>query len=129
MQTIRVLLVDDSPAFVHEAAGFLSETPGFEVVGWTSSGLEALDIVGRLPVDLVLMDIAMPGMNGLEATRRIKKRPEAPKVVILTLHDGLEFRTAALTAEADGFVAKSDLSAKLVPCVHALFHEGPDPRS
>jgi len=67
------------------------------------------------------MDVAMPGMNGLEATRQIKARPAAPRVVILTFYDNPEYRAVAQTVGADGFVTKSDFAAQLLPLIYALF--------
>ena len=65
----------------------------------------------------------MPGMNRLEATRRLKESPSAPRVVILTLHDTEEYRLAAEQARADGFIAKSDFGQKLLPLLETLLHE------
>lgn len=66
----------------------------------------ALDLIAKTRPDVVLADLAMPGMNGLELTRRIKAQRDPPRVVVLTLHDEPEYRTAAARAGADGFVAK-----------------------
>lgn len=84
------------------------------------SGPKALEQVGPLHPHLVLMDLAMEGMNGLEATRRLKAQENPPRVIILTLHDNPEYRAAAEQAHADGFVAKSDLGEKLLPLIHHL---------
>ena len=74
----RILLVDDSLHFIESAERFLSEELGVNVVGSALSGIEAIDQVMRLRPDLVLMDVAMPGMDGLEATHKIKAMPNAP---------------------------------------------------
>jgi DNA-binding NarL/FixJ family response regulator len=118
---IRVLLVDDSPAFLETAARFLSTDPGIQIVGGARSGPEALEQARLLGPSLVLMDLAMHGMSGLEATRHLKAQPDAPRVIVLTLHDNLEYRAAAELARADGFVAKSDFGEKLLPLIHHLF--------
>jgi len=118
--TIRVLLVDDNLAFLETAERFLSCDPRIQVVGGVLSGTEALERAGQLHPNLVLMDLAMDGMNGLETTQLLKARADPPHVIILTLHDNPEYRAAAKRARADGFVSKSDLSDELLPLIHRL---------
>ena len=83
----RILLVDDSRRFIESAERFFADELRVTVVGSALSGKEALDQVARLNPDLVLMDVAMPGMDGLEATQHIKARANAPLVIILTFYD------------------------------------------
>jgi len=123
MTPVRVLLVDDNAEFLGSATHFMSEDSDIEIAGYALSGDEALKQVVRLVPDLVLMDLAMPGMSGLEATRQIKALPETPRVVILTLHDNAEYRAAAAAAGADGFVAKSEFCTALQPQIHDMFPE------
>jgi len=123
MPPLRVLLVDDSPEFLESAAYFLSLQPSVKVVGRALSGPDALEMASRLRPDLVLMDWAMPEMTGLEAARRLKAQPGAPRVVILTLHDNPQYRAAAQAAGADGFISKADFGAQLPPLIHRLFAE------
>lgn len=120
MKKFRVLLVDDSEEFLNSAASFLSLQPGLEVVGQVRSGAEAIRIGAEVAPDLILMDIAMPQMNGLEATRRIKAGPAAPLVVILTLYDHPDYRSQSKMAGADGFVSKSNFVLELLPVIDAL---------
>lgn len=121
MSPIQVLLVDDSPEFLESAARFLSADPHVRVVGRALSGRQALEQIVCLQPDVVLMDWAMPDIDGLEATRQIKKRLGAPYVVILTLHDNDEYRLAAQAAGADGYITKSEFGTELLPFVHRLF--------
>ncbi len=121
MNKIKVLLVDNSKQFLQSATTFLSQCPSVEVIGTATSGKDAIKKVQELSPDLVLMDIAMPQMNGIEATRCIKGQAGAPKIIILTLHDNTEYRSAAKDAGSDGFVRKSDLRTHLLPMIHALF--------
>jgi len=123
MAAIRVLIVDDSPQFLKVARMMLSEDPDLEVVGGTCSGADAVDLVSRLHPDVVLMDLAMPLMNGLEATRHIKTWPQAPIVIIVTLYDNTEYRNTASAAGADGFLLKSEAATQLQPLIHSLVHE------
>src|SRR5258707_7117449 len=104
MPARRVLLVDDSPEFLESAVNFLAADPAIEVVGRAFSGRGAMEQLPVLKPDLVLMDVSMPEMNGLEATRRIKAQDEELRVILLTLHDNPEYRAAARAAKADGFV-------------------------
>ena len=76
-------------------------------------------------VDLVLMDIAMPEMNGLEATRWIKAQANAPRVLILTLYDSNEYRAEAKAVCADGFVSKLASDDELLPLIYTLFAKSP----
>ena len=119
MAKTRVLLVDDSADFLESATLLLTAAPGLTVVGRAASGEEALSEVERLLPDLVLMDVQMPGIGGLEATRRIKARTHAPRVILLTMHDTVEYREAAEAAGANGFLSKlaftTAISAMLPP--------------
>lgn len=127
MQPIHVLIVDDNPIFIEAARRFFSAEPWLEVIGHALSGREALKMVTALQPDLVLMDYVMPGMNGLEATGRIKARPDAPRVVILTLHNLPEYRAQAETVQADGFVSKAEFGRDLLPLIQTLFAEADAP--
>jgi DNA-binding NarL/FixJ family response regulator len=118
---VRTLMVDDHAAFLDEMARFLAEDRGTDVVGRAVSGEDALEQTRALRPDLVLMDLAMPGMGGLEATRRLKAETGAPCVIMLSLHDHPMYRLAALGAGANGFIPKSQLGTALLPLIHSLF--------
>lgn len=120
---IRTLLIDDNSEFLDLAVRFLSENANIEVVGRLSSGKDALEQLSNVRPDLVLMDLAMAEMNGLEATRRIKTLVVPPKVIVLTLHDHSVYRKAAMDAGADGFVSKTDFATALLPFVYRLFDD------
>ena len=91
-----------------------------EVVGQAESGEAAIAQVQRLNPDVVVMDLAMPEMNGLEATRHLKRFPQPPKVILLTLYDNSEYSMAARLAGADGFITKSEAGAALLLLIHKL---------
>jgi DNA-binding NarL/FixJ family response regulator len=123
MIPIRVLLVDDSREFLKAASAFLASDPAIEVVGKFHNAKEALEQAPKLHPDLVLMDIAMPKMNGLEATRRLKQQARPPRVIILTMYDDLEYRNASNLAAADAFMSKSEFGVDLLPLIHSMFPE------
>lgn len=120
MSKIKVLLADDSPEFLKMASQFLAADPGIELVGVALTGKDALALAAELQPELILMDMIMPHMNGVEATRQIKSLPNAPIVVLLTGHDTPEYRSAATDAGADGFVYKPELFKELLPLIHQL---------
>jgi DNA-binding NarL/FixJ family response regulator len=118
---VRTLMVDDHAAFLDELAHLLAEEQEIDVVGRTVSGEDALEQTAALRPDLVLMDLAMPGMGGLEATRRLKAESGAPRVIMLSLHEHSMYRLAAQDAGANGFIPKSKLGTTLLPMIHSLF--------
>lgn len=120
---LRILLVDDSPAFLHAATRALALDPRIDIVGKALSGFQAVALVPEVQPDVVLMDVAMPGMNGFEATRQIKAQPNPPRVVMLTSHDIAHYRTAAVDAGADNFVNKADFGTELLPLIETVLAE------
>jgi DNA-binding NarL/FixJ family response regulator len=107
----RVVLVDDDELFLESARAILSANEQIEVVGCARDGAESVRLVERLRPDLVLMDIGLPSIDGVEATRLIHERtPEMP-IVMLTGHRGREQADAAADAGAIGYVHKDELGA------------------
>jgi DNA-binding NarL/FixJ family response regulator len=84
---VRVLVVDDSPVCQHALCAVVTATPGFEAVGQASSGREALDLVSLAGAELVLLDVHMPGLDGLETANRIRRRHPDVVVALLTAND------------------------------------------
>jgi DNA-binding NarL/FixJ family response regulator len=101
-----ILIVDDLEHVRQGLRTILELAGGIEVAGEASNGLEAIQQASMLRPDVVLMDLAMPGMDGLEATRRIKAEHPGVGVVIITIHDGEETRERAAEAGVDAFLAK-----------------------
>jgi DNA-binding NarL/FixJ family response regulator len=104
---VRVLLVDDQAAYLRAMAAVVQESPGFEVVGEASSAEEALGIVPELLPDLVLMDVNLPGIDGLEATRLLRGRGCPPVVLLLSTYDEDVGEDFLVDSGAAAYVTKS----------------------
>lgn len=102
---VRVLLVDDAARVRNELRQLLELSGAVQVVGEAGDGLEAVRLAAELSPEVIIMDLEMPGMDGFEATRQIKAYPPAPRVVILSVHEGLAEQKAQ-AAGADSFVIK-----------------------
>ena len=107
-RTVRVLIVDDQEPFRSAARMVVELTDGFEVAGEAATGEEGIAMVGELAPDLILMDIKMPGMDGLEATRQIVADDGGAKVVVLSTYEASEYEQLALEAGAVAFISKSE---------------------
>ncbi len=106
MGKIRILIVDDHGIVRAGVRSLLEGQPDIEVVGEAAGGEEAIEKAIRFRPELVLMDIAMPGMNGIEATRRVKKELPDVSVLVLSMHDDEEFFFPVLRAGASGYILK-----------------------
>jgi len=123
MGKIRVLIVDDHAILREGIRALLALSKDMEVVGEAGDGQTGIDRARELQPDVVLMDIAMPGLDGLEATRRIKDRHRNVKVLILTQHENREYVFPILKAGADGYVLKKAAGTELISAIRAV-HEG-----
>lgn len=105
---VRVVIVDDQEPFRQAARMVVELSNGFDVVGEAVSGEDALDTVRAVDPDLVLMDVHLPGIDGLEATRRIlAEAPRARVILVLSTHDAADYEAMALAAGAAAFIPKS----------------------
>lgn len=121
---VRVLLADDHAMFREGIRLLLETRGGFEVVGEAATGQEALELALSLRPDVVIMDIGMPGMNGLEATRLIRAESPESRVLILTIHGTDEYFFQALEAGASGYVLKEAASTDLVSAIESVQRGG-----
>ena len=121
MSKIRVLVVDDHTIVRDGICALLELAGDIEVVGEAADGSEALAMIRKLEPNVVLMDIAMPIMGGLEATRRINKEFPRTKVLILTQYDDKEYVFPVIEAGASGFVSKIAVSSELVSGIRSVY--------
>jgi len=119
MMDTKVLLVDDHAILREGIRMVLDAQSGITVVGEAEDGRQALELVEKLEPDVVVMDIAMPNMNGAEATRQIKRRFPRTKVVILTMHENQQYLTQIVNAGATACVLKRSAGTELVTAVKA----------
>ncbi len=120
MSTIRLLLVDDHAILRDGLRALLSYYPDVEVVGEAEDGLQAIQAVDSLSPDVVLMDIAMPGMNGLEATRRIRQSHPDTRILVLTQYDDQRYVLPFVRAGVSGYVIKRALGSDLINAVRTV---------
>ncbi|CAL2067839.1 Uncharacterized transcriptional regulatory protein YxjL [Streptomyces murinus] len=119
--TIRVMLVDDQVLLRTGFGMVLAAQPDMEVVAEAGDGVEALEALRSTKVDVVLMDVRMPKLDGVEATRRICEQPDAPKVLILTTFDLDEYAFSGLKAGASGFMLKDVPPDELLAAIRAVY--------
>lgn len=124
MSEIRVLVVDDHAILRDGIRSLLERQEDIRVVGEATNGREAIERVQELAPDLVLMDVAMPEMDGLEATRQIKALYPQVRVLILTQHDDREYVEPMLRAGASGYVLKRSGGREVVSAIHQVFEHG-----
>jgi two-component system response regulator NreC len=120
---IRVLIADDHALLREGLRALLALSEDIEVVGEAADGLEALEKVPELKPDVVIMDIVMPRMNGLEATRLIRERHPESRVLILSMYDDHEYVVQIIQAGASGYVLKRVVTEDLVRAIHEV-HAG-----
>lgn len=118
----RLLIADDFPLFRKGVREFLESQTGYEVIGEAATGREALSKAKRLKPHVVILDIGMPELNGLDATREILKAIPGTEVIILSLHESEDLVHQVLEAGARGYVLKSDAESTLLEAVEAVRH-------
>jgi DNA-binding NarL/FixJ family response regulator len=122
IQPIRVILADDHTLVRAGMRVLLEKLPGVEVVGEASEGREALRLVRKQRPDVVLMDISMPGLNGLEAAARMAREFPEVRVIILSMHNNEEYYWRALKAGAAGYLLKKAATAELESALQRVMH-------
>lgn len=116
----RILLVDDHELVRRGIRSLLEAEDDFEICAEAADGRQAIDLVQEMTPDVVVMDIGMPGMNGIEATRRIRKTARRTEVLALSLHESEHYAREVLAAGARGYVFKSDAAQEVVQAVRSI---------
>ena len=117
---INIILVDDHAVVRAGVRRLLEQEPLFDVIGEAESGEKAYQLFGELNPDVMVMDLSMPGMGGLEAIRRILMRDEKAKILVLSMHEDLSFANQALKLGAKGYLIKNTLGDDLVKAIEAI---------
>ncbi len=120
MERIRILIADDHPVFRYGLRILLQAEPVFEVVGEVTTGLQAVDLAATLQPDVVLMDLNMPELNGIEATRRILATTPQIRILVLTMFDDDDSVFAAMRAGARGYILKGAEGDETIRAIHAV---------
>jgi DNA-binding NarL/FixJ family response regulator len=120
VKPIRVILADDHTLVRAGIRALLEKLPAVKVIGEASDGREVLNLVKAQPPEVVLMDIAMPGLNGLEAAERMVRDFPGVRVIILTMHDNEEYVRRALKAGVSGYLLKKSATAELETALHQV---------
>jgi DNA-binding NarL/FixJ family response regulator len=123
-KTIRVLIADDSPTALRSVCDYLEFAGGFEIVGTASDGQNAVQLASVHKPDLVLLDLSMPRVNGLEAAEQIRLSSPDLRVIIFSELNGLSLADECRRHGADTFVHKSNLPDRLLPEIERLFSPG-----
>jgi len=125
MKPTRILVADDHEVVRRGVRALIEAEAGWQVCGEALTGREAVDKAKQLAPDVVILDIGMPELNGLDAARQIRREAPTTEILILTMHESEQLIREVLTAGARGYVLKSDAGRDLVTAVHALVQRKP----
>ncbi len=120
MNTINVFLVDDHAVVRSGLRALLESKDNIEVIGEAESGEQALELIPTLNPQIVLLDISMPGLNGIEVAKRLKTALPNVRLIALSMHEDLEYVQGFLEAGGSGYVPKSSLETQLLDAIHAV---------
>ncbi|MGC1168678.1 MAG: response regulator transcription factor [Candidatus Acidiferrales bacterium] len=120
LSPLRILIVDDFAMWRRQLCEVLQSRPEWQVIAEASDGLEAVEKAEGLKPDLILLDIGLPKLNGIEAARRIQQLSPSSKIIFLSQNNSLDIVTAALSSGARGYVRKTDVKRELLPAMDAV---------
>lgn len=118
---IRIIIVDDHQPYIDAIKTILEEESSIKIVGEALQGKELLEILERVSADVILMDIRMPLLDGIEATRQVKRKYPHIKVLMLTMQNKKRYITTMIAAGADGYILKNSGKDELVKAIHAVY--------
>ncbi len=121
VSTLQLLIVDDHPFYRRSLCQMCEVEGGFTILGEASNGLDAISMVSVMQPDVVLMDMEMPGVDGLTATRQLLTRSPCPPIILLTTYYSLDERRQAEDAGARGYLAKDTSGRTLIEAIHEVF--------
>jgi DNA-binding NarL/FixJ family response regulator len=124
MESYRIVLADDHALFRHGMRKIINDVPGMEVIGEANDGLELLEMLRELTPHLVVLDISMPNLRGIEAAREIRSLYPRTKVLILTMHKNKEYLYHAIASGANGYLLKEDSDEELLLAIEMIFKGG-----
>jgi DNA-binding NarL/FixJ family response regulator len=125
MESVKVVIADDDERFRWRVGQFLASELSVEIVGEAATGHEAVTCVRELRPDIVLMDVRMPGLNGVSATRALKEEMPELQIIVLSVYDLEEYRDAALASGASGYVVKKSMIDELIPAMKRATQTSP----
>jgi DNA-binding NarL/FixJ family response regulator len=117
---IKIIIVDDHPIVIDGLRSQIETQPDFVVVGETGDGLEVEELVNRLHADVLLLDLSLPGLSGLEVTRRVRKSSPDTQIVILSMYDDTPYVAEALINGAQAYVLKKSVSSELIIAIRSV---------
>jgi DNA-binding NarL/FixJ family response regulator len=118
--TLTLILCDDHRLFREGLVGLLQQEPGWEVIGQAGDGAEAIRLADALKPDLAVLDVAMPGVGGIEAAEAIRVRSPRTRIVAVSMYGDLHYRKRMLAAGAAAYVLKNEAGADLIAAIHAV---------
>jgi two-component system, NarL family, response regulator DegU len=121
MNKIKILIVDSNFRFIKSAINYIMLNNDLEILGGAITGEIALTMINDLKPDLILLDLSLPDMKGIDLLERIKQMKKSPRVVIVSFKDHQPYQELSIASGADGFISKSEFGIQIFPLIHKLF--------
>ncbi len=122
MKALKIMLVDNNNQFRNSAISFINNNVKFEIIMWASSSEEAITKISTHSFDLVILDLNIDGLNGLETTKKIRSFNKSIKIIITTFNNNFEYKEQSLAAGANEFIPKQNFAEQLLPTIARIFY-------